>query len=120
MNDVIETLLRVEEDDAERIEVEVDGKTLPLYVVEAFRREVEYYDGIPHKGVLRIETELDGDVEDYDIPTHSVTLRATEPKPGNWYGFETTVWDPVVNEETEIVRDEYNDLGKPTNVEVKE
>lgn len=124
MKDVIETLLNVK--DGDNLEVETtEGYELSLYVVDVHRREVEYYDGIPHKGVLKVSAEVDQKEVDYEedddalnLPSPSVTIRAEEPKPGNWYNEEVEVWDPVVDEDNVIIRDEYKDLGEPTKVEV--
>jgi len=106
--------------DYPEIVADIGGETYRIQITDKHVRRVEYYDGIPHKGELTVSGEVVDDIEDKGLPTCSVKIRAEEPRRDNWYNPTAEVWDPVVNGANEIVKDEYEDLGKITRIKVED
>lgn len=103
-----------------RLTVEDDGEELELdgHVTDAWYDEPEQLGFGWDSGELTVDVDLtDETVEEQDMATHSLDIRGTEKKPGEWKRVSIAVWDPVA-EDGMVVEHDWTRLGTITGVEV--
>jgi len=112
----IDRLCDLEEGDT--VTLTVRETTLTGDVTHRHRTPAESYDGVPVRGSLIINIELNAETyQEGNYPTETVEVQALERRPGRWGDATATVWDPVVEDDT-IVLDDWMILGDLEDVEV--
>lgn len=119
--EVMDALMDLDMGEDVRVTVERDGEELEIdaYVVETYYEPPEKDAWGWIDGDLHVHMEAsDETVADTWLPTHSLSVMASESHPGEWKRVGFTVWDPEVEDGT-VVRDDYADVGDITGVEVE-
>ncbi|MFC6720921.1 hypothetical protein ACFQGT_00035 [Natrialbaceae archaeon GCM10025810] len=115
---VIDDLQELEHGD--RVRLAIDGGNYSGVVTEYYHEPLEYENGIPINGSLRIGVELDNETVDRtDVKTHTLAIDSKE-KRGGFTDPEATIWEPATDDSDRIVGDEYRTLGVVKSVEVVE
>ena len=72
---------------------------------------------VPVPGYMSAHSHLDGDSAD-SLPSHHVSVKVNEQRPGRWDSAEASVHRPIYDDEDPslIVDDEYDDLGEIVEV----
>lgn len=104
-------------------ELELDGYVTDAYHDEPERHGFGYVKGSVHVGVELANSAVEQlqayDGEWFRNATHSVDIRAKEPRPGKWDDPSVVMWDPEVDDGL-VVADHWTDLGELQSVEQRE
>lgn len=111
------TILREDVDEGDEVVLTADGSEYTGVVSYKHYEEAEYHDGVPVPGRLSLDVELSNEsVEEHDAPSHHLTARARESRPGYWYPAEAAVWHP---DGDDVDGGWYTELGEIARVETE-
>lgn len=118
-SEVIESLKSLSEQDL--VTVVVDGETYTGFVSYYYHDESERIDGIPTRGSLSVDVELDTKtVNEKDLPSHQLQMSVREKRPGKWDEPSVNIWDPVADENGHLLENEYTNIGGIDKIERRE